>query len=391
MEWWLWGDVRIGAQGIGALLWLDTVRRIRRGGTTWNDNLVAAVASVAAAWAWLPPWPGWAWPIQLWAAAGMWALFRRLDLGAPAPAWERALLLWPSQVAFAAAFWGWPLVGPLSASGLRPGQVAAAGALPILPALWGVIHTLRGDRVRRFAVPGLPIRIAQLSDIHASGLTHRAEIAAMVRAVNWERPDLVVITGDHLMPFSERDHDWMIEELQRIEAPVRMCAGNHDLPVLEGLRAECRAAGVPLLVDERELLTLGPGRARIEVAGVGFWWRGVGDHLRAALEAMGGDGQGGGQDRAAFRVLLAHDPRVGALLPPGRFDLVLSGHTHGGQLGLEMLGIGWSPLGALGVRDHGWFPAGGRARAHYVHAGNWRLAMPPRMGVAPEIAVFEPG
>jgi hypothetical protein len=53
-----------------------------------------------------------------------------------------------------------------------------------------------------------------------------------------------------------------------------------------------------------------------------------------------------------------------------------------------MLGLPISALRLFGVRDQGWFPvAGGR---QYVHSGNWRLGLPPRMGVGGEIAVFDP-
>jgi predicted MPP superfamily phosphohydrolase len=66
---------------------------------------------------------------------------------------------------------------------------------------------------------------------------------------------------------------------------------------------------------------------------------------------------------------------------------MLSGHTHGGQVGADMFGTGGSLLGLLGVYDQGLFEEPGRRL--YVHRGNWHTGLPPRMGIAAEITLFE--
>jgi predicted MPP superfamily phosphohydrolase len=83
--------------------------------------------------------------------------------------------------------------------------------------------------------------------------------------------------------------------------------------------------------------------------------------------------------------LLAHDPRLFAWVPDGRFDLVLSGHTHGGQVGTDMFGVPWSVLRLFGVYDQGAFRRG--ATHLWVHRGNWHTGLPPRMGIATEVVV----
>ena len=115
--------------------------------------------------------------------------------------------------------------------------------------------------------------------------------------------------------------------------------------------------------------------------GVNFHWNQAQKHFDEALElnpSLTG---------ANCRILLAHDPRLFAWVPDGRFDLVLSGHTHGGQVSTEMFGIPWSVLRLFGVHDQGLFRK--RGLWHYVHRGNWHTGLPPRMGVASEIVVFE--
>ena len=210
----------------------------------------------------------------------------------------------------------------------------------------------------------------QLSDVHASAVTHRAALDPLIDRVNGLRPDLVVLTGDLVMPFSEAEHAFLILALERLDAPLLCCLGNHDLPVRDRL-----VEALPILVDETRQV------GGFAVTGVDFHWREAKSRLLAALSS---------QPRLpGFRVLLAHDPRLGPWVPEGEFDLILSGHTHGGQVAANLLGLPVSVLRPFGVRDQGWFGSAGSR--HYVHRGNHRIGLPPRMGVASEIAVFDPG
>jgi predicted MPP superfamily phosphohydrolase len=208
----------------------------------------------------------------------------------------------------------------------------------------------------------------------------RRDVRAVVERAAALSPDLVLITGDHLMPFSEEEHGYLVEELAKLPVPVVACLGNHDLPVADRLAAEFRQAGMHLLVDQSMTCTV---RGRVlELAGVKFHWKGARLHLEAALATLQ-------PSPAEIRVLLAHDPRLYAWLPEGRFDLVLSGHTHGGQVGTDMFGVPWSVLRPLGVYDQGRFDS---ARGSlWVHRGNWHTGLPPRMGIAGEIVVHEVG
>ena len=122
---------------------------------------------------------------------------------------------------------------------------------------------------------------------------------------------------------------------------------------------------------------------RLEVVGVNFHWTEARDRLLSAL------GRLPPAPGAHARVLLAHDPRLFRWVPEDRFDLVLSGHTHGGQVGADMFGVPWSVLRPLGVHDQGWWRRG--RSLLYVHRGNWYTGLPPRMGIAGEIALFRLG
>ena len=157
------------------------------------------------------------------------------------------------------------------------------------------------------------------------------------------------------------------------------CPGNHDQDCWEVLASEMRAAGMYPLRDETWELEL--GGMVVEVVGVDFRWKGV-DEATAELLAR--------HPRApsvGLSILLCHDPRVFGGLPTERFQLAVAGHTHGGPLALDMFGVRWSVLSLFGLRDLGVDQQAGCWL--HVHPGNWLVAIPPRLGSAPEITVLD--
>lgn len=178
-------------------------------------------------------------------------------------------------------------------------------------------------------LPRLPaelagLRIAHLSDFHL-GLPSRGE-AAVERAVGWaagREPDLVAITGD--LVSRPRGEALLREQLARLERPF-IVLGNHD--VEHSRDPFSRAAGFTdlsparLLVDESATVEL-RGR-RVQIVGVDprAYRRGQSRPWELADES------------AELRILLCHFPSVLSFLPPGAFDLVLSGHMHDGQIAL---------------------------------------------------------
>ena len=364
MSWTLAGFLdppALAGPALAAALAVGTLRHVYAGGRTLNDHFVAAV--VAGCIAVYPTlWigalgAGWrGWPLGLLGAALLagavaeYGLFHVLDRRRdPGPLLHLARL---SQPAYAFSLWTGLLLLLRAPWLLLRGAPAAALAwpspwllLPLALALWGSAWTwLQAWRVRRWRVAGAP-RIVHLSDLHAGPCTPAAEIDALVARAEALRPDLVLITGDLVMPFSEAPeaHRFLVEAIGRIRPPVLACPDNHDQPDTELLG--------------RELAAL------------------------ARLDAAIPDGPA-----PDLRVLLVHDPRAFDGVPDGRFDLVLAGHTHGGQVGTDMFGVPGSLLGLLGVADQGCFARGG-ARL-FVHRGTWHVGLPPRMGIASEILLF---
>lgn len=373
-----------------------TCARVYRGGVTLNDHAVAAMVTGCIA-IWPIVWLG---AVQAGAAhpllaavlavgaVSQYGLFHVLDQRRDAgpSIWVARL----AQPAYAFSLWtGLLLILHAPWAILHGGSVLWPGRLLWIPAtlaLWGTAWTyLAGRAVRRYTLPlatlPRPVRVVHLSDVHASPTMRRADLFAMVARTNAQRPDLVVVTGDLVMPFSEDEHDALLDALASIEAPTICCPGNHDLPIRDRLRDELAARGVRLLVDERVVIDV--GEAKVEVVGVDFHWVDAKNHLGAALAALPP------AHGAQARLLLAHDPRLFRWVPEGRFDLVLSGHTHGGQVGTDMFGVPWSVLRPMGVLDQGWWRRG--ATRLYVHRGNWQTGLPPRMGIASEVVAVDLG
>ncbi len=391
--WGLW----LGAVALGA----RCARVIWGAGQTWNDALVLAIVlgcigiyPVLAWGAFESGALGPALALGLGAgAASVWALFEGLDRRAElGPVGMAAAAC--SQVGLGFSLWAGLLLLLRAPAALHGGAAAVAWpgawlAVPLALAVGAVAWTWRRRaHVARVPVPGpalggRALRIAHLSDLHVSPVMRGAELQELLGRALAEDPDVILLTGDLVMPFSEQDHGWLLEALRDLPVPCFACPGNHDIPVAPRLKAELEAIGVRWLADAGCVVELGPARARVELVGLDFRWTGLREQVPAALSALPP------APGVQARVLLAHDPRVAQVLPPGRFDLTVSGHTHGGQVGLDPLGLRLTAVRLLGHLDQGLFSLPGGPV--YVNRGAWRFGFPPRLGVGPEIALIELG
>ena len=138
------------------------------------------------------------------------------------------------------------------------------------------------------------------------------------------------------------------------------------------------ACGIRLLVDESVVVETGAGR--VQVVGADHRWTARDAHLRELVRAHP-------RVPDALRLLLLHDPSSFPFVPDGEADLVLSGHTHGGQLGLLSLGLEWTFLSSFeGMPDHGFWGLG--QNRLYVHKGTGHYGYPLRLGVPAEESVL---
>jgi predicted MPP superfamily phosphohydrolase len=155
---------------------------------------------------------------------------------------------------------------------------------------------------------------------------------------------------------------------------VFACLGNHDHEAPFIVRRALEQNGVALLVDDSALVETAAGK--VQIVGMNFVWRERERHLAEVCAAHP-------REPDALRMVLLHDPGAFVHLPAGEADLVLSGHTHGGQVGLVSLGLPYTMMRAfVKMPDHGLWARG--TDRLYVHRGTGHYGFPLRLGVPAE-------
>ncbi len=275
--------------------------------------------------------------------------------------------------AILAAILGWPM----GAAALA----AYAAALAI--AAYGVFFRRRHVRVRTIDVPVAGLgpafdgyRIAQLSDLHIGGLWPRARAARWVERANAHDGDRVALSGDNVTPGTAFHQDIadVLSSLRGRDGAVAVM-GNHDyFGDGEPLVALLRARGVSVLRNERRPLTRGGDT--LTLAGIDDTWSRRADVARAL----------DGRPDALPLIVLAHDPRLFPELARRGAALVLSGHTHWGQIAVPFLSTRYN-FSRLSYRHHAGLYREGAATL-YVSPGLGTTGPPLRLGAAPEITVL---
>jgi hypothetical protein len=259
---------------------------------------------------------------------------------------------------------------------LRSATVVSAGALTGVAAYGVAYERHHLERiVRDITVRGLPpaldgLRIGMITDVHHSSVVPAEDVARAVAVLKEAAPDIVVLGGDYVSFFDRRYAGPVAELLAPLaEAPFGSFAvlGNHDDE--REVPATLTARGFTMLKDQRTALTV--RGERLDIAGIRFWTRSPGE-IADVLKGTGGT-----------TILVAHDPR--RLVEAAALDvqLVLSGHTHGGQVIVPA-------VGAIAGRK---FPvlAGYALRENtslFVSKGVGTVYVPVRINCPPDVAVL---
>ena len=231
-----------------------------------------------------------------------------------------------------------------------------------------------------------PLRLVQISDPHLGPFMSVERLARICQRAADKEPDLVLLTGDFLTMESQGDPQLLeraLAPLARLEGRVFACLGNHDHEAPLTVRHALASNGIRLLVDQAVSLQTEAGL--VQILGMNFVWRERRQHLtRVCAENP--------RQPGALRIVLLHDPGAFVHLPEGEADLVLSGHTHGGQVGLVSLGLPFTMMRAfVKMPDHGLWARG--TDRLYVHRGTGHYGFPLRLGVPSEeslLAVHSP-
>jgi predicted MPP superfamily phosphohydrolase len=226
-----------------------------------------------------------------------------------------------------------------------------------------------------------PLRLVQITDTHLGPWQSVDRLKRRIAELVARDPDLVTLTGDFLTMESMGTPGCLTEALAPLIPLADRCVaifGNHDHEAPGQVREAMEANGIRLLIDEEACFAtpIGP----VQFVGADFVSSGHREHLKDLLERFP-------RRPEHARILLLHDPVGFHSVPDDDVDLVLSGHTHGGQVGLVSLGLDWTALSASRWPDQGLFGKG-RNRL-YVHRGTGFYGFPLRIGVPPEHSLLE--
>lgn len=226
-----------------------------------------------------------------------------------------------------------------------------------------------------------PLRIVQITDPHLGPWQPVSGLRRHIERLLGHDPDLVLLTGDFLTMEGQGSPGALAEALEPLQAfSERTFAifGNHDHESPDEVRDALEHNRIRLLLDEEAIAQTEVGP--VQILGADYVGRGRSAHLQGLLERYPAiDGH--------LRLLLLHDPLGFHVVPDGSVDLTLSGHTHGGQVGLVSLGLDWTVLKRSQWPDHGLFAKG--SNRLYVHRGTGFYGFPLRVGVPGELSVLE--
>lgn len=279
-----------------------------------------------------------------------------------------------------------------------------AGSLPMAGLAYGMINGVYDYRVKRRTLwlPNLPkkfdgIKLGQVSDIHSGSFYNKKAVIGGVELLLGEKPDFIFFTGDLVNKQSNEMRDYQ-DVFAKIKAPLGVYSslGNHDYgdykdwpsqaakqKNFDDLLTTHKNLGWDLLRNTNRRLKV--DGEEIGILGVENW-----GSLSRFPKYGKLDQAVENTDDLPVKLLLSHDPshwRAQVLPNYPQIDVMFSGHTHGMQFGLQTERFQWSPIQFVYKEWAGLYHQG--SQQLYVNVGYGFLGYPGRVGILPEITIFE--
>jgi hypothetical protein len=279
----------------------------------------------------------------------------------------------------------------------------AVAAIPFGTLSWGIASGAHDYRIKRqtLILPNLPkafdgIKIAQLSDIHSGSFYNKKAVLGGVEMLLKEKPDVAFFTGDLVNGKASELRDYQ-DIFSKVKAPLGVfsCLGNHDYGMYEKWPSQAaqdknhqdiikshKNMGWDLLINEHRRIKI--GNEEIGILGVENWGAGRFPKFGKMEEAVKNT------DDLPVKLLLSHDPshwKSQVLKDYPQIDVMFSGHTHGSQFGVDVEGFQWSPVQYIYEHWKGLYQENNQQL--YVNVGFGFIGYPGRVGMLPEITIFE--
>lgn len=295
-----------------------------------------------------------------------------------------------------------PAYIPRSEFLMKAGLITAS--LPLASLSYGIISGAYDYRVRRQTIylPKLPkafdgIRMGQISDIHSGSFYNKKAVSGGVEMLLKENPDFIFFTGDLVNSQTSEVKNYT-DIFSKVKAPLGVFStlGNHDYgdyytwnsiqekqQNLKDMLTVHKNMGYDLLMDENRRLKV--DGEEIGILGIQNW---------GALSRFPKYGRMDlatkNTDDLPVKLLLSHDPShwQAQVLPQyPQIDMMFSGHTHGMQFGVRLPNFQWSPVQYIYKEWAGHYQQNNQQL--YVNVGYGFLGYPGRVGILPEITIFE--
>ena len=241
------------------------------------------------------------------------------------------------------------------------------------------------------------MKIVHISDIHSGSFTDKKAVEKGIQKILDEKPDLILFTGDLVNDHADEMTEYA-SVFARLKAPMGVFSslGNHDYGDYRTWTSEKEKAdnhtrlkqlhadmGWRLLMNEH--LPLEKDGQQIAIMGIENW------SAKANFARYGKMAEAyAGAEKYPFKILLSHDPSHWEAEVREKYkdvDLMLSGHTHGMQFGVEIPGFRWSPVQYVYKQWAGLYEK--ENQKLYVNRGFGFIGYPGRVGILPEITVIE--
>ena len=279
-----------------------------------------------------------------------------------------------------------------------------AGAIPLAGITYGAISGAYDYRVkhRKLYLPNLPkafdgIKLGQISDIHSGSFYNKKAVLGGVEMLLKEKPDFIFFTGDLVNKETKEMYDYQ-DIFSKVKAPLGVYStlGNHDYgdyhdwnsweeheKNFRDMLVTHKNLGWDLLMNENRRLKV--GGEEVGILGVENWGTLSWFQKRGRMDLAT-------QNTADLpvKLLLSHDPshwRAEVVPQYPKVDVMFAGHTHGMQFGVQTEHFRWSPVQYIYKEWAGFYREG--AQQLYVNVGYGFLGYPGRLGILPEITIFE--
>ena len=260
-------------------------------------------------------------------------------------------------------------------------------------------YRIRRVRIKKDNFPAAfrGLKIVQISDIHSGSFANKPAVSKGVDMILKEKPDMILFTGDLVNDKASEMDDYK-DVFGRLKAPMGVYStlGNHDYgdyahwdseaekaANLEALKQVHADMGWHLMMNENKIFE--KDGQQLALIGIENWG------AKARFPKYGKlDIAYKGTEQVPFKILMSHDPsHWDAEVRPkyGAIDLMLAGHTHGMQFGVELPHLKWSPIQYMYKQWAGLYKQG--SQLLYVNRGYGFLGYPGRVGILPEITLLE--